>query len=90
MLEMLPPVTRPKMFDVASPESFEKIRDVVVRDVEVPEAMEQISTTSWPRPACDVVLRLSAWKSDRWTDLRIQTSACDRRSRLHQVGLTSE
>ena len=51
---------------------IEKVRNVVVRDIEVPEAVKQIWAASRSGPARDVELRLSSWRRRRQGDLRVE------------------
>ena len=54
----------------------QEIRNVVGRDTELAEAVEQIGSTARAGSTCDVVLGLSS-DSDRTADLGVQTGGCD-------------
>src|SRR4029077_6102416 len=56
---------------------IEKVRDVVVGNIEVPEAMEQVHATPWPGSTRDIVLDRSGSRSRREIDLRVQSRGCD-------------
>ena len=52
---------------------IQKVRDVVVGNVEIAEAVKEIRSAPWPGAACDVVLYLSWRRSWRKVDLRVES-----------------
>src|SRR5262249_36286710 len=56
---------------------IQKVRDIVVGNVEIAEAVKQIHSATWPGAACDVVLYLSWRWSGRKVDLRVESGWCN-------------
>src|SRR6185312_2835006 len=71
---------------------IEEVRDVEIGDVEITKAMEQVGSTCPTRASStrDVELRLSAWKSDRRTDLCVKARPGDGGSRLDRGSQASK
>jgi len=51
---------------------IQKVRNVVVGNIEIAEAVKQIRSATWPRAICNVELRLAAY-SDWTANLRVET-----------------
>lgn len=57
--------------------SVQEVRDMVIQNIELAEAMKQICSSS--SPAGDVVLNCSRWWSGGEVDLGIESGGCNRR-----------
>ena len=69
---------------------IEKVRDVVVGNIEVPEAVKEICPTPRPSPPRDVVLHFARGKRGGRADLCIKPRRRDRRGCLDRGGQASQ
>src|SRR5215472_14649686 len=84
MLERFPPVTRPRMFEVARPESLRKLAMLSLGTLNSPKLMKQIWAASRSGAARDVELSLSSGRRRRQGDLCVEPRGRNGRGRRGQ------
>ena len=72
MFEMFPPVTRPRMLEVARPESFRKLAMLLTGHIEIAKAMKEVGPIAWARASRDVIHGLASGQDCRGTNVGVE------------------